>query len=235
MLDMHLVLQQQWQQGHACAQQAVLSEQMGHQPWARQCYEQAIALMSHAMRLASQHDLPVRDNLLFHYAFCHFNAARVKAAAGWRHEIPPHLEQALRALEQALALNPHAGKYHMGVGTILLAQGQVAAAIPALQRAGQLNPLDAWSQWMLALIYAAQGPIWVANRAYIKATRLQAHLPNPWQFVQQHRAAGLPGHGAVATPSQPDWFALIMRAIKLVTNGFTLAPSLMQAEPEYVA
>ncbi|MGE3540858.1 MAG: hypothetical protein AB7N91_25910 [Candidatus Tectimicrobiota bacterium] len=235
MVDIHQVLQQQWQQAQAAAQQAIMSEQMGNLLWAGQCYENALACMEHAMGIARQYDLQVGDNRLFHYAFCHFNAARVKAAAGWRHETSPHLTQALQALQQAIVLNPHAGDYHAGIGAVFLAQENVRQAIPAFKQAVRLNPRDAWSHWILAAISMVQGNFLAAKQYYTTAARLQPHLPSPWQYMPQHaEAPKRPEHGVASLPRPRDWFALIVNGLKLVNNGFTLAHRLMEPEPECV-
>ena len=216
MPNMQLALNQQFQQGCYFAQQAMMAEQMGNLPGAAQCYDQAIAMIGNSMGMAGQSGVPILDNVFFSYAFCHFNAARVKSTAGWPQFAPVHLSQAHQALSQAIALNPGFFQYHSAAGVLLLAEGNVAGAVQSFQRAVQLNPMDSWSQWMLASLYSVQGNAMASNQSYAAAAQIQPNLPSPQQFVQQHQGPPpLSGGGSSGKASQHDWIEMINNALKL--------------------
>src|ERR1035437_4143719 len=109
-------LNQQFQQGCYVAQQAAMAEQMGNVFAACQLYDQAIGLIANTIGMATQYGIPVTDNVFFSVAYYHFNAARLKAAAGWPQAVPAHLNFALQAVSQAIAINPNVYLYHSGAG-----------------------------------------------------------------------------------------------------------------------
>ena len=216
-------LNQQFQQGLNFAQQGMIAEQTGNWAAVAPCYDQAIAFIGNSIAGAVQAGIPVPDNVHFSYAFCHFNAARVKAAMGWPQLAPMHLAQAFQGLQQALAINPNFFQYHSAIGVVMLAQGNVAGAMQAFQRAVQLNPADSWSQWMLASLYSAQGATAVSNQYYAAAVQVQPNLPPPPQYAPAVAAA--PG-GAQAGKPKHDWFELINNALKF---GNSIAGAFQQS------
>jgi tetratricopeptide (TPR) repeat protein len=153
----------------------MMSEQMGNLPAAAQCYDQAVQMIGNSMVMANQYGMPVPDNVFFSFAYCHFNAARVKATAGWTQFAPMHLAQAHEALNRAIAMNPNFGQYHAAAGVLLLAEGNVAMAAQAFQHAVQLNPMDSWSQWMLSSLYSLQGNTGASQQHYAAAAQIQPH------------------------------------------------------------
>ena len=54
-----------------------------------------------------------------------------------------------------------------------MCQGNYGGAIWELQQAVQLNPGDAWSQWMLASIYNAMGTAAMMNQYYNAALQFR--------------------------------------------------------------
>lgn len=118
-----LALNQQFQQGCACAQQGMLAEQVGNWSFAAQCYDQSIAIIGNAMTIAGQYGMPVLDNVFASYAVCHFQAARVKSAAGWANLAPAHLAAASQALYQAIAIRPDVAQYRAAAAMVQAAQG----------------------------------------------------------------------------------------------------------------
>ena len=214
MLNFQFALNQHFQQGVYCAQQAMMAEQMGNLPAAIPCYDQAIALIGNAIAIATQSGIPVLDNVYFSYAFCSFNAARVKAALGMPQASPVHLGQAFQAMQQALAMNPSFFAYHSAFAVVLLAQGNVAGAIQEFQRAVQLNPTDGFSQWMLSLLYTSMGNTAVAIQYYAAAQQAQPNLPPPQQYL--HPAVAAAGGGS--SQSKHDWFELIGNGLKLANS-----------------
>ena len=214
MPDLLLALNQQFQQGCYIAQQAKMAEQMGNGVGASQLYDQASGVIANAVGMANQYGVPIFDNVFFSLAFCHFNAARLKAAMGLPQAVPQHLNTALQAINQALAINPNFFAYHSAAGLILLAMSNVPAAVQAFQRAVQLNPADAWSQWMLSSLFTVQGNTVAANQYYAAAASAQPGLPQPQQFVPQFQDA--PSHsGGQQQRVKHDWFGLIIEALKL--------------------
>jgi tetratricopeptide (TPR) repeat protein len=215
MWNVQFTLNQQFQQGCFFGQQAMMAEQMGNLPGAAQGYDQAIALIGSSMTLAMQSGVPVPDNVLFIFSFSHFNAARVKHLAGWPQFASMHLSQAHQALNQAIAINPGFFQYHSAAGVLQLAEGNVAGAMASFQRAIQLNPMDSWSQWMLASLYSMQGNAVASNQVYHSAVGIQPNLPPPQQFVQQFQPpAGRAGSEGSGKSAKHDWFELINNALK---------------------
>jgi tetratricopeptide (TPR) repeat protein len=217
--NVQMALNQQFQQGCYFAQQAMAAEQMGNILGAAQCFDQAIATIANSMAMAGQHGIPVTDSVLFSYAICHFNAARVKSMTGFAQFAPMHLAQAHEALRRAIDLNPGCFQYYSAAGVLLLAEGNVAGAMQSLQRAVQLNPMDSWSQWMLASLYQVQGNAMASNQYYAAAAQIQPNLPPPQQFVQQHQGPpGMQGSGRSdnsGKASQHDWVEMANNAFKL--------------------
>jgi tetratricopeptide (TPR) repeat protein len=216
MMNIQFALNQQFQQGSYFVQQAMMAEQMGNLPGAAQCYDQAIAMVGNSMTLAAQYGVPIPDNIFFSFSYCHFNAARVKSMAGWPQFAPMHLNQAHQALNNAIAINPGFFQYHSAAGVLLLAEGNVGGAIQSFQHAIQLNPMDSWSQWMLASLYSMQGNAMASNQVYRTAVQIQPDLPSPQQFVQQFQTpAARPGSDGSGKAGKHDWFEMINNALKL--------------------
>jgi len=211
MPDLLLALNQQFQQGCYIAQQAKMAEQMGNGVGASQLYDQASGVIANAVGMANQHGVPIFDNVFFSLACCHFNAARLKAAMGLPQAAPQHLNTALQAINQALAINPNFFAYHSAAGLILLAMSNVPAAVRAFQRAVQLNPADAWSQWMLSSLFTVQGNTVAANQYYAAAASIQPGLPQPQQGASFQSGGQQQG-------GKRDWFELIVNALKLTNS-----------------
>jgi hypothetical protein len=140
--SMQLVLNQQLQQGYACAQQGLLAEQVGNWLFAAQCYDQSIATIGNAMAIAGQSGMPILDDVFASFAVCHFQAARAKAAAGWGHLAPAHLAASLQAINQAIAIRPDVGQYRMAASIVEAAQGSFSAIsnLPPSNQSAHLQP-----------------------------------------------------------------------------------------------
>jgi tetratricopeptide (TPR) repeat protein len=212
-------LNQQFQQGCYVAQQAAMAEQMGNVFAACQLYDQAIGLIANTIGMATQYGIPVTDNVFFSVAYCHFNAARLKAAAGWPQAVPAHLNFALQAVSQAIAINPNIYLYHSGAGLVLLAMSNVPAAMQEFERAVQLNPADSFSHWMLSSLHTAQGNTMAANQYYAAALSAQPNLPPPQFAPEQNQVApSTPGQGGQNQGAKHDWFGLINNALQFGNN-----------------
>ncbi len=145
---MQLALNQQFQQGCACAQQGMLAEQVGNWPFAAQCYDQSIAIIGNAMIMAGQYGMPVLDNVFASFAICQFQAARVKAAAGWANLAPAHLAAASQAINQAIAIRPDVAQYREAAAVVQAAQGSLSGTnnlIPSGQSAYMQPPHESAS------------------------------------------------------------------------------------------
>jgi tetratricopeptide (TPR) repeat protein len=207
--------QNQFQQGLYLGNQAMMAEQMGNPGAAVPMYDQAIAMIAQSMTLAMQSGMPVPDNVFFCLAQCHFSAARAKAAVGWPQAVPMHLMQAREAIGRAISINPGFFQYHSAAGVVLLAQGDMPGAAQEFQNAVQLNPMDAWSQWMLASLHQSQGQAGLAQQYYAAAQQVQPNLPAPQQFQAPSGGSG--------KASQKDWVELVG---KLATLGNTVVGAL---------
>jgi hypothetical protein len=64
------------------------------------------------------------------------------------------------------------------MGTVLLAEENATMAAHSFLRAVQLNPMDAFSQWMLSSLHSAQGDAASANYYYGAAVGQQPGLPS---------------------------------------------------------
>jgi hypothetical protein len=145
--NVQLALNQQFQQGCACAQQGMLAEQVGNWPFSAQCYDQAIAIIGNAMAIAGQYGMPILDNVFASYAACHFQAARVKAAAGWANFAPAHLAAAAQAFNQAMAMRPDLAQYRTAAAMVQAAQGGLSGTnnLTPVGPAAQMQPAQASS------------------------------------------------------------------------------------------
>jgi hypothetical protein len=147
---MQLALNQQFQQGCASAQQGMLAEQVGNWPLAAQCYDQSIAIIGNAMTIAGQYGMPVLDNVFANYAVCHFEAARVKAAAGWATVAPAHLAAAWQAISQAIAIRPDVAQYRAAAAMVQAAQRGLSGPTPCTvtvrpdRRCSHPRPPNCW-------------------------------------------------------------------------------------------
>jgi hypothetical protein len=122
-----LALNQQFQQGCACAQQGMFAEQTGNWPIAAQCYDQSIAIIGNAIAVAGQYGVPVLDNVFASLAVCHFQAARAKSVTGWVQFVPTHLAAASQAINQAIALRPDVGQYQAAAAMLQAAQASFSS------------------------------------------------------------------------------------------------------------
>ena len=213
--NLYFNLNQQYMQGCSLGQQGMMMEMSGNIPLAGQLYDQALGFIGGSMVYARQSGIFVTDQILFTFGYFQFAAARAKAMMGFAPLAATHLAQSLDALNQAIAVNPNFFQYHAAAGTVLMAQGNVSWAIQAFQRALQLNPLDAWSQWMLASVHTYLGNPALANQYYAGACQAAPSLPAMQQIMPQ-----APPPGGQASPKQHDWFEIINNALKFGNNLF---------------
>jgi tetratricopeptide (TPR) repeat protein len=203
-----IMIESQFQQGMAMAQQAATIEMMGNPMGAAQSFDQAIGLVGNAVNAAAQLGLPMTDQTFFALGWCSFHGARLKAAFGQTQVAAQYLAQAHRALAQAIAFNPGYFGYHSAMGTVLLAEENANMAAQSFLRAVQLNPMDSFSQWMLSSLHSAQGDAAGANYYYNTASGQQPSLP-------PQRA---PKGSASGKASQKEWFELINNGMKLASG-----------------
>jgi tetratricopeptide (TPR) repeat protein len=197
------ILQQQFMQGCSVGQQGYMWEMQGNLQGACQCYDQAAAILTNCVATAQQYMVPIDAQGWFSLAWCHFNAARTKTMLGWGMAAPAHLGQAQMALNNAISMNPMFGPYHSAMGVLLAATGQAAPAMYSFMRAVQLNPADAFSQYMLAVLNQAQGNVAAGNQFYAAAQQYAAPgLPAPAQTIQAQgggKSGGLDWNGLIGT------------------------------------
>jgi tetratricopeptide (TPR) repeat protein len=221
------MLQQQFMQGCALAQQGMMVEASGNLPGAAQCYEQAAAILSTCIATAQQYQVPVDAQGWFSLSWCHFNTARTKTMLGWGVAAPGHLMQAHTALNTAINLNPMFAPFHAAMGVLLATEGQSALATQAFTRAIQLNPADAFSQYMLAILNQAQGNVAAGTQHYAAAQQYAPSLPPPQQALQAH-SGGAKGF---------DWNALVsttgefFKAVNSVSSLFSSPQGASQGFP----
>jgi tetratricopeptide (TPR) repeat protein len=211
--------QQQYGQGSMLVRQAMMAEAMGQLPPAAQSFEQAAQWFDTSVASAQQLGLPIWDFAYFSCGYAHFNAARLYAQLGQWQATPPHLGQALAALNAAIGVNPRVGYYHSSAGMVLLAQGNTAEAERAFQTAIGLNPNDGWAQYMLAAIHAAQGNTAASTQMYSAAQAampglppVQHVLPAPAPQPAQAPQMAQPAQPAQAPqPEQPRWMDILTK------------------------
>jgi tetratricopeptide (TPR) repeat protein len=198
------LLQQQFMQGCALAQQGMMVEAGGNLAGAAQCYEQAAAILSTCIVEAQQYQVPVDPQGWFSLSWCHFNAARTQTMLGWGAAAPGHLMQAHNALNMAINLNPMFAPFHAAMGVLLATEGQATLATRAFSRAIQLNPADAFSQYMLAILNQAQGNVAAGTQHYAVAQEYAPALPPPQQALQAHDGGGkgLDWNGVISTAGE---------------------------------
>jgi tetratricopeptide (TPR) repeat protein len=80
--------------------------------------------------------------------------------------------------ERAIALNPKMAEAYLNLGLTLLPTDP-AAAIEPLQRAAELKPGDAYTQWLLGTAYESAGKLTPAIERYELASRLPDAGANP--------------------------------------------------------
>jgi tetratricopeptide (TPR) repeat protein len=181
------VPQQLLMKGLAFGQQAMLAEHAGNAWGAAQCYDQAVALIEQSMWQARSWSQWIPDDVFATQAQAHAGAARVKQALGQGPAVWLHLQQALGALNQAIALNPGVAAYHAGAGALLLTMGQVAEAQRAFATAAHLGGGNPMLQSALGQLQA----------------KPQAPVPMPMPFAA---GAAMPGgmpFGGGAGPGAP--------------------------------
>jgi tetratricopeptide (TPR) repeat protein len=189
------MLQQQWMQASSIAQQGIGAEMAGNVFGAAQCFEQAAAVMASFVTTAQQFGVPVNDQGWFHFACCHFNAARAKSFLGRSAEAWPHLMQAHNALNYSISLNPYCGPYHSLMGVLLSAQGRNAEAIGAFTHALNLNRGDEFARRMLAILHQSQGNVAMVNQFFAAAQQQAPALPPPAQSTQRLQSESGGGKG----------------------------------------
>ncbi len=199
-----LELNQQYVQGCGFGQQAMAYEASGNVAAAAQLYEQSAATIGSSILMAQQAGVPITDQVFFVCACAHFHAARLRSISCWTPAITNHLLQAQGAIGQAIAVNPGFFQYHSAAGMIEIAMSNAVGALAAFQRALQLNPVDAWSQYMLGILYAAQGNAATGNHYYHAAARTVPDLPPPQQLISQFANPRF-GSGRGGGPARMDW------------------------------
>ena len=213
------MLQQQFMQGSSLAQQGMMLEASGNVAGAAQCYNDASMLLSQCLVAAQQFQVPIGDQGWFSLAWCHFNAARTQTMLGWGAMAPAHLMQAHNALNNALTLNPSFGPYHAAMGVLLATEGQSLLAMQAFSNAVRLNPADAFSQYMLAILNQAQGNVAAGNQHFVVAQQYAPNLPPPQQTMQAHGGGGkgFDWNGLVSTVGE------VFKAVNSVSSLFSNA------------
>ena len=110
---------------------------------------------------------------------------------GYPEDIAGTLENALRDAEMSLALDDRDGFNHYAVGRICTYMGDRSRAIPALEKAIDLNPSSAQSYFGLGFALYWFGRADEAIAQFSRAIRLSPHDPNLWGFHQMRGAAYL--------------------------------------------
>jgi hypothetical protein len=148
---------------------------------------------------AQQYQIPVDHNGWFSLSWCHFNAARTRTMLGWG--VGGHLSQAHSALNMAINLNPSYGPYHAAMGMLLAVEGQLLLATQAFSTAVRLNPADAFSQYMLAILNQAQGNVAAGELYFAGAQQYAPSLPPLERTLQAHgdRDKGFDWNALVST------------------------------------
>ncbi|HEY1758185.1 MAG TPA: tetratricopeptide repeat protein [Bryobacteraceae bacterium] len=195
--NINFLLNQQYSEACAAAQQAWMLEASGNAMGAAQMYEQALGVLWNSMTMAGQSGVFIPDSILYTFGYWHLTAARVESSMGWP-QAPAHLAMALDALNRAIAINPNLFQYHAVAGAVLAAQGSFAWAVQAFTRALQLNPADVWSRYMLSAMYSAQGNMAMAGQNFAAVQQVAPNLPSPQQFLPQAPASAPAGPGSPA-------------------------------------
>ncbi len=90
-------------------------------------------------------------------------------------------EEARRAGERAIELDPHSAEARVALGSLYLQSGRVEEALGALELAVAIEPYSADARQALAEVYARQGRSEDAERAFREAIDLQ---PGNWSAYQ---------------------------------------------------
>jgi tetratricopeptide (TPR) repeat protein len=217
---------QQYDRGCQLVQQAMMAEATGQLLAAAQCYDQAAQWLDGSVRSAQQLGRPIWDFAYFSCGYAHFNAAREYAQLGQWQAAPPHLANAIAAMNAAIGVNSQVFYYHSSAGMVLLAQGNPVEATRAFETALGLNPGDAWSQYMLAALHTAQGNTAAATQMYSAAQAAAPGLPPVQQVLPEQMVAPAAGVGAAgvapaagaggapaqgAAPAQPRWMDVLTK------------------------
>jgi len=192
--------------GNTLGQQGMFAETQGNYPGAAQWYDQSIGWIHQSMITAQQSGISIPDNIYFIFASAHFNAARVKNRLGWAPVARNHLNQSLAALNQAIVINPRIVQYHVGAGTVLMAMENLPEAERAFNTALQINPSEACSQYMLAILHSSRGNMAAANSYYASV---------------QQVAPKMPAMSSLVTPGQgTNWLNTVNDACTLLNTVF---------------
>jgi tetratricopeptide (TPR) repeat protein len=154
--QLFFALSQQYMQACNLGRQAAFLEVQGNLPGATQLLANASAQLDNIITTAQQYRMPVLEGVFFTAAYLHYNAARLALMTGWLQNAPMHLYYAECALNQAIQINPNFAPYHASAGMVEIARQNVPEAIRAFTRAVQLNPMDAFSQYMLSALNVNQ-------------------------------------------------------------------------------
>ena len=90
------------------------------------------------------------------------------------------LDQTVRFLRQALAIDDRVARYHARLGAALTAQGELQLAETSLRRALELQPNDAEAHFYLGHVLRARGLLNPAVGAYRRAVEFQPHSAEAW-------------------------------------------------------
>jgi tetratricopeptide (TPR) repeat protein len=212
-------INQQFMTGCNLGQQGMATEMAGNLPAAVQLYDQSLAWIQQSMVTAQQSGVFIPDNVLFAFSYTHFSAARAKNLLGWAPMAWAHLNQALGALNQAIAINPSAVQYHVAAGTIMMTMGNLPEAERAFKTALQLNPTEPYSQYMLGFINSACGNTTAANQYYAAVQQVAPNMPQMPAMPQPSIAPGMQGAPATGQ-KRTDWINTVNNVCSSLNNVF---------------
>ena len=210
-------LNQQFMSGSVAGQQGMMAEAQGNAMMAAQLYEQAIGCIQQSMATAHQWGVFVPHGVHAALAHAHACAGRAKTALGQQPYAWPHWQQALLELNQALAECPQFAPYHAAAGTVLMSMGNLQDAWRALMNAKQLQPGEAVSQQMLAMIQQMMPPAMAmpAMPGWGAASQPGMNPPGGTGW------SGGAGHGGSAGADQhPDWMKTVSNACSMLDQVF---------------
>jgi tetratricopeptide (TPR) repeat protein len=164
---------QYFYQGQMLIQQAVTAESGGYGQPALQMYDNAVQNILYSMQLASQAGCMIPDHIFYTLSWAYFQGARLRLTFGDQMAIS-YFAYALQAINQALAINPTQFQHHALAGSILMMQGDINNAEVAFSHARNLNPMDGYSNWMLAYINQMRG-----SQTNAQSYFSTAHAANP--------------------------------------------------------
>lgn len=230
--QLFFALSEQYMQACNIGRQAAFLEVQGNLPGAAQLLANASAQLDNIITTAQQYRMPVLEGVFFTAAYLHYNAARLALMTGWVQNAPMHLYYAECALNQAIQINPNFAPYHASAGMVEIARQNLPDAIRAFTRAVQLNPMDAFSQYMLSVLNVNQGNQVMANQYFQAAAQTVPNLPSPQMMAQQMQpappppSANLSGAGAAQEKKVGfDWSQLMKTVASVADCVAKFAPA----------